>query len=243
MTLDTLCAMRWVEQEGNERGFVVERGGQDVPGVLWTPGDADEPFPLVLAGHGYLLNKRVLFPTTLPADLTSRGLAVAAIDASEHGERALDGGRDAAAVDRAFRAHWRSHGGTEMAADWRAALDELARLPEIDERRAGYWGLSLGTQTGLAFLASEPRVRAAVLGLSALPDPGPRIAEYAGGVRCPVFFIQQLDDETATLERSQALYEAIGSEDKTLRSSAGAHTEVPAAVFEEAYAFLAERLE
>lgn len=235
-------SIKWAGGEGGARSFVAERRGQEVPGVLWTPRGIGGPFALVLAGHGYTLSKRELFPTTLVADMMSRGLAVAAVDAAEHGDRRPDGGRDAAAVDRAFRAHWREHGGTEMAADWCAVLGELAQLPEIDGQRIGYWGLSLGTQTGLAFLASEPRVRAAVLGLSALPDPGPRIEQYARGVRCPVFFIQQRDDEIATLPRSQALFAALGSEEKTLRSSPGAHTEVPAGVFEEGYAFLEKRL-
>ncbi len=171
-----------------------------------------------------------------------KGFAVAAIDAPAHGDRQPDGGLDAAAVDRAWRAHWRQFGGTEIAADWIAVLDDLQELPEIDESRVGYWGLSLGTQSGLAFIAEEPRIEAAVLGLSGLPEPGPRIKSYAQGVRCPVLFIQQQDDEIASRERSQALFDCIASEEKTLRSSPGAHTEVPRKILEDAYSFLEDHL-
>jgi len=235
--------LRWIESKADVRRFVVERDGHGVPGLLCTPSDLPGPFSLILAGHGYTMNKRALYPLSLVDDLVSgRGFAVATIDAPGHGDRQPDGGRDTGAVDRAWRAHWRQFGGTEIAADWRAVLDELQDLPELDGSPVGYWGLSLGTHSGLAFLAVEHRIKAAVLGLSVLPDPGPRIRSYAQRVSCPVFFIQQQADEIAPLERSQALFECLASEEKTLRSSPGAHAQVPGKVLEEACVFLAEHL-
>jgi pimeloyl-ACP methyl ester carboxylesterase len=225
-----------------EQTFQIAVTGRRVPGVIWMPDGSAVQAPLVLAGHGFTLHKRALYPVDLPDRLTALGLAVAAIDAPGHGDRQPDGGRDAGEVDRAWRAHWREHGGLEIAAEWQAVLDALQDIPEIDATQVAYWGLSLGTQSGLAFLASEPRVGAAVLGLSALPEPGPRIEAYARGVSCPVLFIQQLDDEVATRTRSSALFERLGSTEKTLRSSPGGHMEVPEEVFREACAFLAEHL-
>lgn len=91
-------------------------------------------------------------------------------------------------------------------------------------------------------LAREVRIRAAVLGLSALPEPGPRIAAYAEAVRCPVMFVLQEGDEIAERDRARALYERLGSEEKLLRASPGAHTDVPQAVFDEAIDWLIARL-
>jgi alpha-beta hydrolase superfamily lysophospholipase len=224
-----------------ERSFAIDCAGERVPGVLWTPDDESAPRPLVLAGHGFTLHKRALFPPSLVADLTGRGFAVASIDAPGHGERQPDGGADRAASDRAWREHWRQLGATRIAAELSAALDWLES--ELEVSAVGYWGLSLGTQHGVGWLASEPRVTAAVLGLSGLPEPGPRIAAYAAGVHCPVFFIQQLDDEVCPADRSQALFDRLGTAEKTLRSSPGFHTEVPTSVFEEAFAFLEARLQ
>ena len=235
--------MHWSETGVEERAFALECFGRSVPAVLWMPANEPGPFPLVLAGHGFTMNKHTLYPLTLPRDLVvDFRLAVAAIDVPGHGERQPDRGRDAPACEGAWRDHWQAHGAKEIAEELRATLDELQRLPEIGRAAVGYWGLSLGTQYGVGFLAEEPRVVAAVLGLSGLPDPGPRIAAYAAKVDCPVFFIQQLDDEVASLERSNALFERLASKEKILRSNPGRHMAVPGATFEDAYRFLAERL-
>jgi alpha-beta hydrolase superfamily lysophospholipase len=193
-------------------------------------------------GHGFTQHKRALFPASLVHDLTSRGFAVAAIDAPGHGDRSPTTADDTAAVDAAWRAHWREHAAEVIAADHVSLLDLLAARHDIDVNRVGWWGLSLGTQYGVGVIGGEPRIRAAVLGLSALPDPGPRIAAYAERVRCPVFFIQQNDDEIAPRRRSTALYERIGSAEKTLAASPGGHLDVPRGVFERAYGFLEDRL-
>jgi alpha-beta hydrolase superfamily lysophospholipase len=213
-----------------------------IPGLFWLPDGAAARLPLVLVGHGFTQHKRALFPPKLVDDLTSHGFAVAAIDAPAHGERAPDL-TDRAAIDSAWRAHWREFGAWRIASEHSALLDALSEPPEIDASRVGYFGLSLATQYGLGVLASEPRFRAAVLGLSALPDPGPRIAANAARVTCPVFFIQQLDDEVAAADRAVALFDRIGSADKVLRASPGAHMAVPRHVFEEAYAFLDRHLQ
>jgi len=225
-----------------EHTFDVVSARERIPGVLWTP-DGPGPFPVILAGHGFTLHKKALYPQALVADLTARGFAVAAIDAPGHGDRSPTTGDDTAAVDRAWRAHWREHGAVVIAAEYRLLLDSLIARPDIDGSRIGWWGLSLATQYGIGVIAAEPRIRAAVLGLSALPDPAPRIAAYAESVRCPVFFIQQLDDEVAIPDRCRALYDRLASPDKTLAANPGSHTAVPRSVFDQGYAFLEHHLE
>jgi dienelactone hydrolase len=224
-----------------ERTVNLAAAEQPITGLLWMADETPHPMPLVVAGHGFTLHKRALFPPSLVQDLTARGFAVAAIDAPAHGDHAPDP-NDRLAIEAAWRAHWRESGAALAVAEHSALLDALCAMPEIDRTRIGYFGLSLGTQYGIGVLGKEPRFRAAVLGLSALPQPGPRMTAYAPRVRCPVFFIQQLDDEIAVADRARALFELIGSRGKTLRASPGAHTAVPRAVFEEAYDFLTKQL-
>jgi dienelactone hydrolase len=224
-----------------ERTVTIKASGQEITGLLWLPDEPQRAMPLVVAGHGFTLHKRALFPPTLVQDLNGRRFAVAAIDAPAHGDHAADP-HDRAAINAAWREHWREFGAALAVAEHSALLDALCAMPEIDGTRIGYFGLSLGTQYGLGVLGKEPRFRAAVLGLSALPVPGPRMTAYAPRVTCPIFFIQQLDDEIAAADRARALFDLIGSRDKTLRASPGAHTAVPRAVFEEAYDFLKRHL-
>jgi dienelactone hydrolase len=211
-----------------------------IPGTL-TSAAGSVPRAVVLAGHGFTLSRRSLYPATFQRNLTGRGFAVAALDAPGHGERQPDGGRDHARVERDWRAHWREFAATQIAEEHSALIDALAAA-DLAGLPLGYWGLSLGTQYGVGVLASEPRIEAAVLGLSTLPDPGPRIGAYAARVACTVFFILQEQDAIASPDRARALFDRIGAHEKLLRASPGGHTDVPRAVFEEAYDFLAARL-
>jgi dienelactone hydrolase len=222
-----------------EHSFEVEAHGESIRALLWTPDNASR-LPLILTGHGLGLHKRSLFPTTLAADLTARGFCVAAIDAPEHGSRRP--ADDFTAIAEAWRTHWSTHGASRIAEEHTALIDALANRPEVDAQRIGYFGLSLATQYGIGILASEPRIRAAVLGLFSLAEPGRLMRKYAPQVRCPIFFIQQLHDEIHPASRIRALYDLLASTEKELHSSPGAHIEVPQPVFEHAYDFLGKQL-
>ena len=112
-----------------------------------------------------------------------------------------------------------------------ALVDDLATTGFIDDR-LGYWGLSMGTGIGLRFVASEPRVKAAVLGLAGV-GAGMGGAEFetaARSLRVPILFLLQWDDELIARAASLGLFGAIGSTDKTLHVNPGGHVQVP--VFE-----------
>jgi fermentation-respiration switch protein FrsA (DUF1100 family) len=65
---------------------------------------------------------------------------------------------------------------------------------------------------------------------------------YAPRVGCPVFFIQQLDDELHAADRVRALFDLLASAEKTLYTSPGGHVDVPKHIFGQAYDFLGKHL-
>lgn len=117
-----------------------------------------------------------------------------------------------------------------MTADWQAALDAVQALPEVGAGPVGYYGLSMGTIYGAPFVAAEPRVKVAVLGLMGICGPDhykPKIEAAAKAITCPVLFLWQLEDELFSREDCLALFDALSSEDKRLHANPGLHPAVP----------------
>ncbi len=211
-----------------QRVFTVAPGTRDVPAVLWTPTDAARQIPLVLIGHGGAGHKLDDSRLDLARRYVKAGFAAAAIDGPWHGERA--GARPEA---------WGDAEVDSMAADWRATLDELVALSEIDAERIGYGGVSMGTIFGLALVASDHRVRAAVLGLAGAT---PRLLEEAAKVTCPLLFLVQWDDELFERGSSFALFDAFATSDKRLLAHPGRHGEAPESARAASTRFLIEAL-
>lgn len=229
------------------RGFVVEGQNGDIPGALWTPlvAPPGEKLPLVLVGHGASGHKYQDYVRSLGRRLASdHGIAAAAIDGPVHGDRRHDGVRDGRRAFLDFAARWSSdpHLTDSMVDDWRRSLDALTSVGEIGGR-IGYWGVSMGTILGLPFVAAEPRINAAVLGLMGVTGPTrERIARDAQRVRCAVLFLVQWSDELFSRESAFDLFDAIGSDDKTLHAHPGPHGAVPREEYEASLAFLRERI-
>jgi pimeloyl-ACP methyl ester carboxylesterase len=229
-----------VEAGVAERLFELEVAGDRVPGVLWSSPDASGGRPLVLMGHGGSQHKRV---ETLVARahryVTRLGFAVAAIDAPGHGERASEEerARRIASIQRrmAERRGPDPDMAREMAAraakavpEWQATLDALGTLDEVGPHGpVGYWGVSMGTMIGVPFVASEPRITAAVFGLSGLAPGATAMAEAAKRITIPVEFALQSDDELVPREAGLALFDAFGSTEKTMHLNPGGHLGIP----------------
>lgn len=223
--------MRWGTESNvagfRQRLFSIDVATRSVPGVLWTPLSAAGPHPIVLIGHGGAGHKLDDSRLDLAARYTARGFAAAAIDGPWHGERAPAGAKPAASfMDATVDA---------MVADWRATLDALVALPEIDRTRVGYGGVSMGTIFGLPFVAADHRVRAAVLGLCGLEDEvgaplsmRDRLVRDAAALRVPVLFLMQWRDDVFARAGSLALFDLIGSADRRLLANPGRHHETPA---------------
>jgi dienelactone hydrolase len=231
--------MRWTAEGSTamgvtERPFVVERAGDTIPGILWSPEASAGPSPLVLVGHGGHGEKRNRNGLAMARRLVRRlGYAVAAIDAIDHGERGPIRPPD----HRAYRALWHKPDTFDrMSADWQATLDALSDLPSIDSGRVAYWGLSMGTMFGVPLVAAEPRIKVAVLGLCGFTGPSAdrgriatRHAAEAPRITCPVLFFVQWHDERFYRQGAFDLFDQVGSKDKRLHAHPGAHGELPAA--------------
>lgn len=224
-----------------ERRFDLQVGDEVVPGIHWLPTAADGPHPTVCIGHGGFQHKRVDNVLGLARQLvTNLGVGVVALDAPEHGDRAGDpdaAARALAALRNADSAERRRAGAARRAAmaeraaahvaEWQALLDHL----QTDERWAagpfGWWGVSMGTTHGLPLAARDARIAAAVFGLNALRPGDDAWAAQAAAVTIPVLFLNQWDDELMTREASVALWEALGSQEKTMHVNPGRHVQVP----------------
>jgi len=229
-----------------ERRFEHEHEGRLVPGLLWTPSGARGPRPLVLIGHGASGTKREAYVVGLARRVVRhRGFAAAAIDGPVHGHRRADLGDDRALTFLEFSQRWAGDDGMTdaMVGDWRATLDHLQGLDEVGPGPTGYWGLSMGTILGLPFVAAEPRIVVAVLGLMGLTGPTKaRVAADAPNVVCPILFLVQWDDELFDKATAFDLFGALGAADKRLHANPGRHGAVPLEEFEFSEAFLARHL-
>ena len=229
----------------DERRFDVDVDGRVVPGILWTPEGAEGSRPLVLFGHGATRHKRVDHIVALARQLvTNFAFAAMAIDAPGHGDRRRDTGADDYTVFSDFLVEWSREGTVEdMVADWQASLAAVRRLDEVGDGPLAYWGLSMGTIYGIPFVATEPRVQAAVFGLMGLVGPTTeRLATDAGQVTCPVTFIQQWDDSLLPRQPVLDLFDALASVDKRLHVHPGEHAAVPMEEMEFSLAFLSRHL-
>lgn len=232
------CTAETTENGVVARDFELEVAGERVPGALWTPADATGPVPLVLMGHGGSQHKKTDTLVVRARRFASAlGFAVASIDAPDHGDRVTPEHAARLAADVRRRIAEGSGPGDDvvrlMAArarravpEWRATLDALLGLAEFGP--VGYWGVSMGTITGVPLLAEEPRIAAAVLGLAGLHEANPAMAEAAAAVTVPVEFAFQWDDELVSRDAGIALFDALGSQQKTLHVNPGGHLGIPA---------------
>jgi len=209
-----------------ERRFDLKVDTEVVPGIVWTPENAEPGIrPLVLIGHGGSQHKRAPNVLALARRLVRHlGFAAAAIDGPLHGDRVPEG----ISVDELMQRSPEDTGRRFRAAreEWRETLTALKQLPEIGDGPTGYWGLSMGTVIGLPYVASEPRISAAVLGLMGIPADSR--GEAARAVTCPVLFLVQWDDELIKRTDCLALFDTLGSKEKTMHVNPGLHSSVPA---------------
>ncbi|MGZ3113439.1 dienelactone hydrolase family protein [Streptomyces sp. H62] len=218
----------------------------EIPGTLWTSGSA--PAPLVLMAHNNGLPKADPRLVARARYTAARGYAVATIDAAGCGDRPRSAADERARVDlrRAMRAGepvdeiFESVIGPlveNAVPEWRAALDALLELPDT----GGAVGYSGGwTALGIRLVVAEPRIAAAGFFAGGYVPRAQR--EEARRVTVPLLFLLQWDDEGNPRQRALELFDAFGSEEKTLHANTGGHTGTPWFELEDGCRFLDRHL-
>ena len=222
-----------------------------VPGTLWTPrsSNRDAPLPLILLGHPGGVGRMHSRLEGRARQCAELGFAAVTIELPGSGQRQTIGALEQARSDlrRAILAG--AHPSEEVvdrlilplveqaAPEWQTALDEVLALPEV----GGPVGISGGvTAIGVRLARVEPRIVAA--GLFAGSFVPSAIIEEARRVTIPVHVLLQWDDHDNDRQRALNLFDAFGSEEKTLQANMGGHTGVPPFAAEDAGRFLVRHL-
>jgi hypothetical protein len=211
----------------------------EIPCSIWSA--TERPQGVVLLGHGLGVDR---YDRTVrrPMEILTQEheAAVVVPEIPLHGVRDNFPNDPSGIVDR-WQRFWIS-GGAEV------ICGELQRLVSFCRESfrslpIAYFGLSLGTQYGIPFLAQTIDIRSAALGLfgSHPPPKTPLMNRYAPDVHCPVYFVQKIDDEIHSAESTTHLFSTIGSVEKVLDSTKGKHGETSLESLRSACAFLVHR--
>jgi dienelactone hydrolase len=206
----------------------------DIPGILWTPGSASDPAPLILLGHPGGLHRMCPRLVARARHFAAEGFAAATIELPGSGDRprfaaaeearadlrrALEAGEPVSSeiIDRLILPLME-----KAVPEWQATLDALLLLPEV----CGPVGLAGGLiSIGTRLAVVEPRISAAVLFAGSFV---PRtMLEEAREVAIPLLVLLQWDDEGNDRQMALDLFDAFGSKEKTLHANMGGHTGVP----------------
>jgi dienelactone hydrolase len=233
------------------RGFLV-------PGYLELPKTGEPPYPCVVLLHGWSGSKdnwwedgNYVSGGEARAALLAKGYAVFALDAQGHGDRIAENDYQVPNLYNEPGAPPRKNYFTlrdvivQTVIDCRRAVDYLATRSEIDIRRIGVYGYSLGGFEALALTATDPRIKATVA--CAVPDAwGDDVvltaANYARGLRNRIvcLLMGKQDGENAEA-RARRLYGLIeGPNTKIVLYDAG--HQFPVEYVADAVGFITDRL-
>jgi hypothetical protein len=226
------------------REFTIHAASRPITGVLWSGARSSPGAPLVCFGHGASGDRHQRPIPYIAGQLSGgHGYFCLSLDGPVHGRRQTGpGGRES------FWPEWRREGTSDdMVRDWRIALATICGEADVGAGPVGYWGLSMGTIYGAPFVAAEPRISVAVLGLMGLvSEPAhykPIIEAAAKAITCPVLFVWQLEDELFSRAECLAMFDALGSQDKRLHANPGLHPNVPFEELDFSVAFLTSFLD
>ncbi|MET7995786.1 alpha/beta hydrolase [Amycolatopsis sp. NPDC005232] len=220
----------------------------EIPGILWTPGPASEPAPLILLGHPGGLRKMYPRLAARARHSAAEGYAAATIELPGSGDRPRSAAAEQARSDlrRALQSGEPVEEIVERlipplvakaVPEWQAALDALLALPEI----GGPVGLAGGViAIGVRLAVVEPRIAAALLFAGSFVPRG--MFEEARQITIPLHVLLQWDDEGNDRQLALDLFDAFGSKEKTLHANMGGHTGVPRFEGDDGHRFFARHL-
>ena len=213
-----------------EREFTL---GQ-APGILWTPGSASAPTPLILVGHpGGLHMMRPRLAGRARHYAAEYGFAAGTIELPGSGDRPRSAAAEQARADlrRAMKAGEPVGEIVDRLVlplvekavpEWQATLDALLSQPEIGGP-VGYEGGVIAI--GIRLAVVEPRISAANLFAGSFVPAS--MFEEARQVTIPLQVLLQWDDEGNDRQSALDLFDAFGTKEKTLHANLGGHAGVP----------------
>jgi dienelactone hydrolase len=147
--------------------------------------------------------------------LLASGFAVAMIDAPASGERIYENDFESAETFIRKPAQLQSLV-IQNTIEHRRVLDYLATRADMDTARMGVLGLSLGGMTAFYLGTVDPRLKAAVTGLTPLWRGGDVTspANYAPRVGMPMLMLMGRQDSYYTAEHVDQVYASLGSKSK-----------------------------
>jgi hypothetical protein len=219
-----------LEDDVLEREFTLG----EIPGILWTSASASAPAPLILLGHPGGLGKMYPRLVDRARHTVAEGFAAATIELPGSGDRPRSAVAEEARADlrRALQAGEPVSDEIvdrlvlplveKAVPEWRTTLDALLELPGI----GGPAGIAGGViAIGVRLAAVEPRISAALLFAGSYVPRS--MFEEARRVTIPLHVLLQWDDEGNDRQLALDLFDAFGSQEKTLHANMGGHTGVP----------------
>lgn len=211
-----------------------------VPVKLYRPSGAAA---ILLLGHGGGHSKdSPRFERLARRYSDETGLAVACIDAVDHGER------QAAVTGGGIPSGWHSRAIDRMVEDWQATASALEAIgPAI-----AYVGFSMGAIFGFPTTAAMATIQAAVFVAGGIPngggidDPrlGPLILDAASSLdHCQVLMLNKTDDDIFPIDGVHATFDAVPGPTKELLFWEGDHNDWSPDLIACSIAFLRQHLE
>lgn len=134
-----------------------------VTGLLSLPKKTTTPLPVVILMHGLGDHKAVDYVEYGNDLFLKNGFAVLRIDISEHGDRKNDVYDFDLTGDYKY---WTRNVISQTVFDLRRAIDFIETRKELDQKRIGYYGISLGGIIGTVFCGVENRIKVPVIALA-----------------------------------------------------------------------------
>jgi hypothetical protein len=218
----------------------------EIPGILWTP--TSSPAPLILIGHPGGLRRMYPRLAERARHSAANGFAAATIELPDSGDRPRSADAEQARADlhRALAAEEPVDEIVDRlilplvekaVPEWQTTLDALLSLPEI----SGPVGFSGGViAIGIRLALVEPRIAAA--GLFAGSFVPRAMFDEAHQLTIPLHVLLQWDDEGNDRRLALNLFDAFGSQEKTLHANMGGHTGVPQFAGDDAARFFVRHL-
>lgn len=233
---------------------------QRVPALLALPAHVNPPYPVVLILHGVFGHKTSVNQLKRSAFLVNAGYATMRIDGQYSGERATpSGGGIGLQAQYCYR---NRDAMIQTAIDLMRGLDYLAMRKDIEMRRIGFAGFSMGGAIGALFCAHEPRVKAVALGVTggdftklniragdrsaeerlrnaySLVDP---VRHVSGISPRPLLMLNASHDQVVPRAATEALFEAAREPKRIVWYDCG-HADLPDELLEEMKRFFDNEL-